>query len=551
MLYLYGVGRLAQRAVWASTEPVNFDASLPVVSKWLRECKETHTACSKSKTPLPTRVIDVGPSNGSEKPFLLLTKGENAVYTALSHCWGESLPYTTTKKTLSSRKAGFPLIDLPKTYEDAIVITRRLKIRYIWIDSLCIVQDDEKDWQQESAKMASVYRNAHVTLAASASSDSHGGCIFLRSPSLHIKSSAAKEEVLVRPYTQESRSILQSPLNQRAWVLQENVLSRRTIYFATDQLFWKCQTTRASEDGLFSAPESPAKDWWHLVEDYSSRKLARLGDKYAALAGITTFFAETTGETPVAGLWQNDLHFGLLWRVDNQDLTAGDGPSWSWLSVNGKIQAPLNRDRTEQNYRVVFTPRATVLGFELQWTGQELSSRLRSGRLTLKGRMVMATIVPDDEHSMSFPHAPAHRFLLLPQRERAPGHFRECTGWVAFDHKDKEGKGGSSVWLFEVSTTETKAQGTYLKRDHDILVLEKMEAAGEWRRIGIGAVRMVMRDKMMIWEMSERIEVPLYGADGSMFKMKETVSREREEKEEEDERGGYFEGLEDELIWLI
>ena len=109
------------------------------------------------------------------------TQRELAHYTTLSHCWGKKRIVTTTKATLGQRKLEVQWPRLSRTFQDAINITRALGIRYIWIDSLCIIQDDKEDWERESAKMAEIYSCSYLNLAATGSADGDGGCFFNRS----------------------------------------------------------------------------------------------------------------------------------------------------------------------------------------------------------------------------------------------------------------------------------------------------------------------------------------------------------------------------------
>jgi hypothetical protein len=105
-------------------------------------------------------------------------RGFKEDYVTLSHCWGEKHIVTTTKESLTRRKEGIEVSLLPKTFSDAILITRKLRFRYLWIDSLCIIQDDEADWQLESKKMAKIYENSALTISASAAHDAEYGCFF-------------------------------------------------------------------------------------------------------------------------------------------------------------------------------------------------------------------------------------------------------------------------------------------------------------------------------------------------------------------------------------
>jgi len=145
-------------------------------SGWLRSCLQNHdTFCADHTSPLPTRVLNVGSINGIVEPYLMVTEGRLGKWVALSHCWGTGTPFTTTTANLSERQRSIPFGHFPATFQDAIIICRRLGFEYLWIDSLCILQDSPSDWRTESTQMSHVYSNASVTLIAEASRDSSGG----------------------------------------------------------------------------------------------------------------------------------------------------------------------------------------------------------------------------------------------------------------------------------------------------------------------------------------------------------------------------------------
>ena len=127
----------------------SFSVSLSLASSWIAECTNHHGTCRSNAeaSTLPTRVLDVRNS----KVKLHLSKGEQAQYICLSHCWGQSQPLRNTKATLSSLTQGIAWNSLSQTFQDAIVVTRTLGICYLWIDSLCIVQDDNEDWEKEAS----------------------------------------------------------------------------------------------------------------------------------------------------------------------------------------------------------------------------------------------------------------------------------------------------------------------------------------------------------------------------------------------------------------
>jgi hypothetical protein len=148
---------------------------------------QSHPNCSSPRldrtntAQLPKRIIDVG---CEDIPPRLCEVGSLSVpeisYVALSHCWGSIQPYTTEKTSIDDRMKGMPWDDIPKTFQDAIITTRSLRLRYIWIDSLCIVKDDLNDWAEESSKMSHVYENATLTIAAAAAKDDTEGFLHPR-----------------------------------------------------------------------------------------------------------------------------------------------------------------------------------------------------------------------------------------------------------------------------------------------------------------------------------------------------------------------------------
>jgi hypothetical protein len=117
--------------------------------------------------------VDVGLQDNMVK--LIEPEGVTGKYFCLSHCWGPEQIITTTRTNLQAHKREIPLNSLPKTFRDAVLLTKRFGIAYIWIDSLCIVQDDNNDWKIESAKMERIYREAQLTIAATRSSSGAGG----------------------------------------------------------------------------------------------------------------------------------------------------------------------------------------------------------------------------------------------------------------------------------------------------------------------------------------------------------------------------------------
>lgn len=220
-----------------------------LLKEWLRVCDDGkcspdahHTCVSPSESgQLPTRLVDLCrliPEEFGPDTVRLIEPTKTVEYTALSHCWGPSIregtpvprPWVTTSDNLDDRmKKGFSVVDLPDTFRDAIIVTRKLGKRYLWIDSLCIKQGDIKDWEAEAGKMQNVFRGAYCTIAAT--SATHSGEGFLNRQCFEYAHSDPENFKV---------DVLEGTLNQRAWVFQERALSRRIIHFTNRQTYWEC-----------------------------------------------------------------------------------------------------------------------------------------------------------------------------------------------------------------------------------------------------------------------------------------------------------------------
>ena len=230
-------------------------------------------------------MLDLGVDDTSSTLRLKETKGERGRYITLSHRWGDpNHQFSTTKANLSNLLHGVPIDELCPTFKDAIAITRKLGIQYLWIDSLCIIQNDSQDWKLESGKMADVYSSSYLTLAVTHGADGQQGCFSTRwtrgngnldLPRMKFKAVTIafklSEEgrgghVLVRhshhlahddiwSLTFVSKEI--SPLLTRAWVLQELLLSNRILHFHAEEMVWECRGCSACECGILNSPSSP------------------------------------------------------------------------------------------------------------------------------------------------------------------------------------------------------------------------------------------------------------------------------------------------------
>ena len=225
---------------------------METIRAWLSDCTGNHLECQSDQrcSVLPTRLIDVGVAPDD---FVTLRYGGglpwHTSYATLSHCWGKKQFFTLRTSNYNAVFDGIEISALPANFRDAIWVARQLGLSYLWIDSLCIVQDDTEDWMRESIRMAEVYTHAAFNIAATSSADVDGG-LFSKRPRSRLSEcyvNASWSDRSPTPYRVRAKSLWEtkinsSPLMQRAWVLQESLLAQRNIYFAQGEVFWECQS---------------------------------------------------------------------------------------------------------------------------------------------------------------------------------------------------------------------------------------------------------------------------------------------------------------------
>jgi hypothetical protein len=310
----------------------HLEHNLTRIKSWLSTCEQDHYQCNKISGHTPARLLDLDVENRGivklcESSKLQSHSSSGLQYSCLSHCWGKvRSKHLTQTSNYAANQAGITISELPRTFREAIDISRALGIRYLWIDSLCIIQDSETDWKGHVRAMAYIYEDAYITLAAGASADDDGG--FFAVPSdryanphtleLHV------EQITYHIYVRLSihhpdeewpaSEVL--PLMTRAWTFQERLLSRRFLLFGSKEILWECREEVACScsitGGAFNPraglalarfKNSPAtkaemlspngdypRIWQDLVSQFTSRKLTFVTDKKPSLAGLATKF---------------------------------------------------------------------------------------------------------------------------------------------------------------------------------------------------------------------------------------------------------------------
>jgi hypothetical protein len=441
------VGNPASRVI--STRPIEkeggSDEIFKQVSAWLNEClheqrrgRKTHANCPKpTDNYMPTRLIEI--SSDTDQCRLKLWASTGSVtepYVALSYCWGGDQPFKLTQRWLDDWMVDIPWNELPQTTKDAVTVCQKLGIRFLWVDSICIMQDDANDKAVEISRMPHIYRNSTLTVAASRAAHVQAGFLGERTatdfPGAAFKLPFQwKPPVGLGSITLVKAAIHPEPLDLRAWAMQERLLSPRTVEFGTRQLRFICQNNpRGVTDGWRLKPEEneyrrdnlediavlradfdalqgtqpgiPIIDfeegmdnWMRLVEVFTHRLLTIPADRILAISGIAERYGRVFGDQYCAGIWRSTFAKALFWRPADKlhpRPQTWQGPSWSWTSINGPVRFTLD-DLTEED-----EPPIVAIKIELAKPANPYGALLEgSGRLTLKARTVMAflTFVED------------------------------------------------------------------------------------------------------------------------------------------------------------
>jgi hypothetical protein len=313
------------------------------VQSRLTQCQRLHNACrGPKKILLPKRVLEIQEDDKCNLIVRLTepTDGSQGAYAALSHCWGNSRSCVTTKLTLEDRKRGISWESIPKTFQDAIKLTSILDIRFIWIDSLCIIQDDLDDWNTESAKMADVYQLATLTLSATASSGDAQGCYPAPSNTIGdlevtLPDDVGACEIAIRQPIAHWDAVGQGelhrrfPLMSRGWAFQERLLSRRLLHFCDSELVWECREITTCECGGLGKQMSPAGTYDQAIKasEIERQGFASWQSRVQDHLRIRHFQEE-----------QNDK----MWNFIMPGLRRGSAKSVQrWLSNEGKPESAL------------------------------------------------------------------------------------------------------------------------------------------------------------------------------------------------------------------
>ncbi|KAF5591576.1 uncharacterized protein FSUBG_10388 [Fusarium subglutinans] len=348
------------------------------IQPWMENCRKQHVdhgfcGAKYASSGLPTRLVDVGETNDLLVKLVEVKSGttlQSVDYLILSYCWGSGNEKSkTTETNLDIRLRGFPVSDLSKTIQDAILLTRLMGFRYLWVDAICIIQGPTGDFRSESPRMGDYYSNAACCISASLAKDSREGFLterpLARFPMDDIAITIANHDTGYTIFKDrcDDHSLVSnihgSPLAKRGWCLQETALPKRILHWTLQGLYLQCQTTKLSEDyntpfvyqsgcGHFSPRDimtKPDEDivlaggWYHLLSVFSKTKLTYERDRLYAIHGLASMLIRRLKTEYFNGIFRPSLAQGLLWYHDSNRLEEFERPkdaqlpSWCWASA--------------------------------------------------------------------------------------------------------------------------------------------------------------------------------------------------------------------------
>lgn len=361
---------------WDVVEDSSTQAAFDRAAQWLSYCMKYDKSCKPPNQDfVPRRLLNVGHRNQTSVPFLF-EPAEPLACACLSYCWGENVGdvLKTTTSNLTQHYKEIPLNSMPKSIQDAVRVCRGLDITYLWVDSLCIVQDDHDAWLQDASMMNLIYLNSHITIAALEPNSCKTGFLGKQRFGLpgwqrRVKLRGTSEEVIIRP---EVDRTVECSLDKRGWCLQETLLPYRRLCFDGNEMTWECSCQKICECGHYvwpndkmgliinelslaqlgsllkemASPSAPVPKptvdgsesngrylewltgtincsgrkrperiyelWRRVVSSYSHRSLSQRSDKLIALAGLANIVrSHSRDENNVAS-----EHLAGLWKIE-------------------------------------------------------------------------------------------------------------------------------------------------------------------------------------------------------------------------------------------
>jgi hypothetical protein len=382
------------------------------VKKWLDNCLKHHTTCKETSTfttrkYMPSRLLDLGrPGDAEVRLWIWQGPAERVSshpYMTLSHRWDDhnsedpeirGRQHKLTWENIEKLRRGIRVNVLPNTWQDAIFVARSIGAQFLWIDSLCIIQENGpyKDFHQETGQMANIYGNSLCNITAIGAWTSKDGCMYQRHPNsvrpcrISLRRIDEQKEYYIIPTSLWEDEVDFRPLQDRGWVFQELMLAPRILHLSRRQIYWQCHQLKACEvfpGGIpryVTSEEMPSLPkliqdrescsniaaaqgaWKKILMTYTSLELSHSADKLNALLGVIKRLEVVFSDQCVAGLWSGYLPHQLLWRsstnINRDIMTLLERPSyrvptWSWASTDRRMKSGSFHDHDSGMYAEV------------------------------------------------------------------------------------------------------------------------------------------------------------------------------------------------------
>ncbi|KAM6537132.1 hypothetical protein FALCPG4_003077 [Fusarium falciforme] len=400
---------------------------------WLGNCRFSpqHSACQQYPKDLqtpekeyPLRLVRVG--DGLDHIVLIEGVTDSMPYTALSYCRESSdIAAQTTQANLETHMKEIPFEKLPTLFQEAILATRGLGIEYIWIEALCIIQDDRRDWGYHVQRIPEIFSHAELTissLVANSTSDRLFCPRSTRSLSIvptevwgckkdreYFKAGVNRCYTLSRRWLVKRSVVREGPIHSQVWAFQEHLFSRRILHFGDGMLHWECpcrHTTEAdptptsslstnewqeARNRLLQGGSSGLSTFWiKQVERYSKLTLSKPSERLPAFLGFSRYMEKQLQSTCLGGIMTGEnLLQNLCWKVKPSDIERVVFPTWTWVSQPTDVSfcfAP----RSETHEGII--PLAALVSTDAKVDENSLQV---SGSLTLKGSLYPSSLLRD------------------------------------------------------------------------------------------------------------------------------------------------------------
>lgn len=478
----------------------NSDLSYRRVKNWIDDCNSNHTKCSsRPRDFMPTRLLHI--SGTGKEPTVRLSNDHPFVpYAALSYCWGADQPAKTTRAKVGSYLNSVDFSTLPSTIQDAAIVTRGIGLSYLWVDAICIVQDDFNDVMEQLAQMHAIYHCSWVTIAAAEALTCNHGFLQPRAQWQPIRMRARLDEndpsdVLLVPQGKSWRS--EAPLFRRGWTMQETLLSSRILLYGQRELIFlclegeRCEGDVPSDIRYFQTFFDPGSNlyvqldhpdsWGYLVSAYSQRLLAVEEDKLLGIAALAENYGKTRAVGDyLAGMWRENFLEQCLWTTEPFPAVGREAkrperyraPSWSWASFDAQISSfGVSANTPAMMMPETMGDNVTCQVVDVQTTLMVAGNPyglVSGGFLVIKGRMRQVVWQTEAGNWTPAGH--------LVKGVEGDGIDRRMTFEIDCP-QEWEGKGDVLLWSLEICNSDTG-------RGYALLLREAEQEKGSFERVG-------------------------------------------------------------------